>query len=137
MSVLSTTWLRPRNCKCSYIFDTFVHFVYSCSEGIPRNMLKGLSNEMLHDVMEGKSPLCAIEKRATNGKMMAFNIGKAYGLIPPMSHMRTYLDDEHEFWNQKYLAQTDNELEAMTDAEVDMLMDDTLTLSQIYPNIQC
>ena len=112
-------------------------------------MFMGLSNEMLHDVMEGKSPLCAIEKRVTNGKMMAFNIGKAYGLIPPMAHARTYMDDEHEFWNQRYLAQTnvdgeadgmaevDTEVEAMTDAEIESLMDDNLSLSQIYDSIQC
>ena len=98
-------------------------------------MLMGLSNEILHDVMDGKSPLCAIEKRSTNGKIMAFNIGKAYGLIPPMAHQRTYMDDEHEFWNQKYLAQTETdselELEALSDAEIEALMDDNLTLSQI------
>ena len=45
-------------------------------------MFEGISDEMMQSVVEGKSPLCAIEKRISNGKMMAFNIGKAFGLIP-------------------------------------------------------
>ena len=48
-------------------------------------MFEGISEEMMDAVLAGKSPLCPIEKRINNGKMMAFNIGKAFGLIPEMA----------------------------------------------------
>ena len=60
-------------------------------------------------VMEGKSPLCAIEKRVANGKMMAFNIGKAFGLIPRNADMFNYMRDDHSFWTEQYLAQLGSE----------------------------
>ena len=55
---------------------------------------------MMENVMQGKSPLCAIEKRVANGKMMAFNIGKAFGLIPVDSDMYNYMRDDHHFWTE-------------------------------------
>ena len=44
--------------------------------GIPKNMFEGISQDMMQNVVQGKSPLCAIEKRIANGKMMIFNVGK-------------------------------------------------------------
>ena len=73
--------------------------------GIPENMFKGISHEMMQNIQEGKSPLCAIEKRIANGKMMAFNIGKAFGLIPDNSMQSEYLQDDHRFWGEQYFAQ--------------------------------
>lgn len=55
---------------------------------------------MMQSVMEGKSPLCAIEKRIANGKMMAFNIGRAFGLIPHNSDVNSYMNDDNSFWTE-------------------------------------
>ena len=63
-------------------------------------MFQGISEEMMQSVMEGKSPLCAIEKRISNGKMMAFNIGRAFGLIPHNSDVNSYMHDDNSFWTE-------------------------------------
>ena len=69
-------------------------------------MFTGIGHDILQTVMEGKSPLCAIEKRIANGKMMAFNISKAYGFLPPSASIQEFMDDLHGFWREKFLAQT-------------------------------
>ena len=82
-------------------------------------MFKGISHEMMQNIAEGKSPICAIQKRVNNGKMMAFNIGKAFGLIPSKANVKSYMSDKHKFWAQQFLAQTgganniDNQMSAM------------------------
>ena len=72
-------------------------------------MFEGISHDMMQNVVQGKSPLCAIEKRIANGKMMAFNVGKTFGLIPKSASVRNYMRDDHKFWREHYLAQTDSE----------------------------
>ena len=69
-------------------------------------MFEGISTEMMENVIQGKSPLCALEKRIANGKMMAYNIGKTYGLLPEKADPKHYLKDDHKFWREQYLAQT-------------------------------
>ena len=69
-------------------------------------MFKGISHEMMQNIAEGKSPVCAIQKRVNNGKMMAFNIGKAFGLVPSNANVKAYMNDKHKFWAQQFLAQT-------------------------------
>ena len=82
-------------------------------------MFKGISHEMMQNIAEGKSPVCAIQKRVNNGKMMAFNIGKAFGLVPSNANVKAYMNDKHKFWAQQFLAQTngtndlDNQMSAM------------------------
>jgi len=39
-------------------------------------MVEGLSKEMMEYAVQGKSPICAIERRLANGKMVTFNIAK-------------------------------------------------------------
>ena len=70
-------------------------------------MFKGISHEMMQNIVEGKSPVCAIQKRINNGKMMAFNIGKAFGLIPSKANVKSFMDDKNRFWAQQFLSQTD------------------------------
>ena len=77
-------------------------------------MFQGISEDMMSNVVEGKSPLCAIEKRIANGKMMAFNIGKAFGLIPKEASVKRYMKDDNRFWRESYFAQTDAESESHT-----------------------
>jgi hypothetical protein len=36
--------------------------------------------------------------------MMAFNIGKAFGLIPAKADVKSYMSDKHKFWAQQFLA---------------------------------
>ena len=79
-------------------------------------MFEGISHDMMSNVVEGKSPLCAIEKRIANGKMMAFNIGKAFGLIPKKSSVKRYMKDDNKFWRESYFAQTDVEHHAAASA---------------------
>jgi hypothetical protein len=62
-------------------------------------MFKGISKAMMEDVLKGKSPLCAIEKRIKNGKTMAFNIGKSFGLIPADAKPEEYMNDMHPYWS--------------------------------------
>lgn len=73
-------------------------------KGIPKNMFKGISHEMMQNIVEGKSPVCAIQKRINNGKMMAFNIGKAFGLIPSKANVKGYMSDKNKFWAQQFLS---------------------------------
>ena len=40
------------------------------------NMMKGLKEDMISYAKAGKSPVCAVEKRLANGKMMAYNLAK-------------------------------------------------------------
>jgi hypothetical protein len=69
-------------------------------------MFAGIGQEMFNAVNHGENPLCAIEKRVANGKMMAFNVGKAFGLIPVNADPVAYMDDKHRFWRERYFAQT-------------------------------
>ena len=70
------------------------------SNGISRNMFSGISKEMMDDVLQGKSPLCAIERRINNGKTQAFNIGRAFGLIPSQAYPDQFMNDSNPYYNQ-------------------------------------
>lgn len=61
-------------------------------------MFEGISEEMMQDVLRGVSPLCALQKRISNGKKMAFNIAKSFALLPYDAHLQDYMHDDNEFW---------------------------------------
>ena len=67
-------------------------------------MFTGISTEMMANVREGKSPLCAIQSRLEHGKRMAYDMGKRYGLIPPDAMESDYMRDDHRFWNEEFYA---------------------------------
>ena len=69
-------------------------------------MFDGISEEMMDNVLNGISPLCAIEKRIYNGKKMAFNIARSFQLIPYDASLDEYMRDDNSFWRQQYFAQT-------------------------------
>ncbi len=69
-------------------------------------MFDGISEEMMENVLNGISPLCAIEKRIYNGKKMAFNIAKSFQLLPYEANLDDYMRDDNTFWRQQYFAQT-------------------------------
>ena len=94
-------------------------FACARSQGVELNMMDGLAKDMMDMARSGKSPVCAVEKRLANGKLMAFNLAKQFELIAPDVDIASFMNDSNDWWTQQYItttaAQTDNESEVLID----------------------
>lgn len=69
-------------------------------------MMDGLSKDMMEMARSGKSPVCAVEKRLANGKLMAYNLARQFDLISPETDINQFMDDKNDWWTSQYTTTT-------------------------------
>ena len=93
------------------------------SQGVELNMMDGLAKDMMEMARSGKSPVCAVEKRLANGKLMAYNLARQFDLIDPMTDINTFMNDSNDWWTSQYTTTTSSQSAAQIDNESQVLID--------------
>mmetsp|Transcript_24410 Transcript_24410/g.30339 ORF Transcript_24410/g.30339 Transcript_24410/m.30339 type:complete len:100 (+) Transcript_24410:810-1109(+) len=71
-------------------------------QGVELNMMDGLASDMIEMAKAGKSPICAVEKRLANGKMMAWNLARQFDLVPADMDVNAFMNDTNDWWTQQF-----------------------------------
>ena len=69
-------------------------------------MMDGLAKDMMDIARSGKSPVCAVEKRLANGKLMAYNLARQFDLIAPDTDINAFMNDSNDWWTSQYTTMT-------------------------------
>lgn len=75
-------------------------------QGVELNMMDGLAKDMMDMARSGKSPVCAVEKRLANGKLMAYNLARQFDLIAPDTDINAFMNDSNDWWTSQYTTMT-------------------------------
>ena len=62
--------------------------------------MKDLHGDMVKEAKDGKSPICAVEKRLAAGKLQTYNLAKKFGMLPKDTTMEEFMSDTNDFWTK-------------------------------------